>query len=90
MDTDTIMTSESLTLIEESVAQFAEAYIQPHVMEWDESQHFPKDLMHQIGEHGYLGVFVPEEYGGSGLGYQEYVASVAFSPQRATAVFARA
>jgi acyl-CoA dehydrogenase len=42
-------------------------------MDWDETQHFPKDVMHKLGEHGFLGVLVPEEYGGSGLGYQEYI-----------------
>jgi len=43
------------------------------MMEWDESQHFPKDVMHKLGEQGFLGVLVPEEYGGAGLGYQEYI-----------------
>ena len=42
-------------------------------MEWDEAQHFLVDVMHNLGEHGFLGVLVPEEYGGSGLGYQEYI-----------------
>jgi len=42
-------------------------------MEWDESQFFPVDLMRKLGQHGFLGVLVPESYGGSGLGYQEYV-----------------
>ena len=42
-------------------------------MEWDESQHFPMDLMHQLGAQGFLGVLIPEEYDGSGLGYQEYI-----------------
>ena len=51
----------------------AEAHIRPHVMEWDEAQHFPIDLMHRLGEQGFLGVIVPEEYGGSGLGYHEYI-----------------
>lgn len=60
-------------IIEESARQFARTHILPHVMEWDESQHFPMDLMHQLGEHGFLGVLVPEAYQGSGLGYQEYI-----------------
>jgi alkylation response protein AidB-like acyl-CoA dehydrogenase len=42
-------------------------------MEWDEAQHFPMDLMHQLGDQGFLGILIPEEYGGSGLGYQEYI-----------------
>ncbi len=60
-------------IIEDSAREFARAHILPHVMEWDESQHFPMDLMHQLGEQGFLGVLIPEEYGGSGLGYQEYI-----------------
>jgi alkylation response protein AidB-like acyl-CoA dehydrogenase len=63
----------NLQLIRESARAFAEAHIRPHVMEWDESQHFPVDLFHQMGEHGFLGVLVPEAYGGAGLGYQEYI-----------------
>jgi alkylation response protein AidB-like acyl-CoA dehydrogenase len=66
-------TTENLQLIRQSAKDFAETYIRPHVMEWDESQHFPVDVMHKLGEHGFLGVFVPEKYGGSGLGYQEYI-----------------
>jgi len=59
-----------------SARDFARQYIQPHVMEWDETQHFPKDLFHQMGEMGFMGVLVPEEYGGSGLGYLEYVSII--------------
>lgn len=64
---------ENLEMIAESAKQFAEAHIRPQMMEWDESQHFPKDVMHKLGEQGFLGVLVPEEYGGIGLGYQEYI-----------------
>jgi alkylation response protein AidB-like acyl-CoA dehydrogenase len=67
---------ENLSLIRQSAKDFAEAYIRPHVMEWDESQEFPKDLMHKMGEQGFLGVIVPEEYGGAGLGYHEYIAVI--------------
>lgn len=65
--------TEALKLIKDSARDFAEARIRPHVMEWDESQHFPIDLMHDLGKQGFLGVLVPEQYGGSGLGYQEYI-----------------
>jgi alkylation response protein AidB-like acyl-CoA dehydrogenase len=65
--------SDSLHLIRDSARTFAETYIRPHVMEWDEAQHFPLDLFHRMGEQGFLGVLVPEEYGGAGLGYQEYI-----------------
>jgi len=66
-------TLENLAFIEESARQFAEQKIRPHFMEWDETQYFPIECMKQLGEQGFLGVLVPEEYGGSGLGYQEYV-----------------
>ncbi|MCB0576662.1 MAG: acyl-CoA dehydrogenase family protein, partial [Saprospiraceae bacterium] len=65
--------ADNLQLIRESARDFAETHIRPHVMEWDESQHFPIDLFHRMGEYGFLGVLVPEAYDGAGLGYQEYV-----------------
>jgi alkylation response protein AidB-like acyl-CoA dehydrogenase len=64
---------DNLQIIRQSAKDFAEIYIRPHVMEWDESQHFPMDLFHQMGQQGFLGVLVPEVYGGAGLGYQEYI-----------------
>lgn len=64
---------DNLQLIKESARDFAETHIRPHVMEWDESQFFPVDLFHQMGEYGFLGVLVPEIYGGAELGYQEYI-----------------
>lgn len=66
-------TLDSLELIRESARDFAKNYIQPHVLEWDETQHFPKDLFHKMGNYGFMGVLVPENYGGSGLGYHEYI-----------------
>lgn len=69
-------TDSNLQMIAQSARDFAETYIRPHVMEWDEAQHFPKDLFHQMGEYGFLGVLVPETYGGAGLGYQEYISIV--------------
>lgn len=68
--------NDSQRMIAEAVRDFAERNIRPHVMEWDETQHFPKDVMQQLGKIGALGVFVPNEYGGSGLGYYEYVATI--------------
>ena len=64
---------DNLAMIEESARTFAEQRIRPNFMEWDETQHFPVDLMHEMGQQGFLGVLVPEEYGGSGLGYHEYI-----------------
>ncbi|MEY4891794.1 MAG: hypothetical protein RIQ34_406 [Bacteroidota bacterium] len=55
---------------------FAEQAIRPHVMEWDESQFFPRDVFHRLGELGLMGVLVPEEYGGAGMGYAEYKAAI--------------
>lgn len=68
-----IDTDEQLEMIRQSAKDFAENYIRPHVMEWDETQKFPVDLFHKMGEFGFMGVLVPENYGGSGLGYQEYI-----------------
>ena len=68
-----VETLENLQLIKESARDFAETYIRPHVMEWDEVSHFPLDLFHRMGHYGFLGVLVPEHYGGAGLGYQEYI-----------------
>ncbi|MBN8683219.1 MAG: acyl-CoA dehydrogenase family protein [Chitinophagales bacterium] len=65
--------SMDLQLIRQSAHDFAETYIRPNVMEWDEAQHFPIDLFHQMGQHGFLGVLVPEVYGGAGLNYQAYI-----------------
>ena len=68
-----LIEKESISLVRQSARDFAERYIRPHVMEWDEAQTFPVDVMQKLGEHGFLGVLVPENYGGSGMGYQEYV-----------------
>ena len=61
-------------MIVETARDFAEKNIRPYVMEWDEKQIFPKELFHKLGEMGFMGIVIPEEYGGSGLGYHEYVA----------------
>ncbi len=63
-------------IITESAKQFAQSYILPHVMDWDERQYFPMEVMHKLGEHGFLGVLIPEAYEGSGLGYQEYISII--------------
>ncbi|MBK8493282.1 MAG: acyl-CoA dehydrogenase family protein [Saprospirales bacterium] len=64
---------QNLAMIQSSTRDFAETYIRPYVMEWDEKQVFPIDLFHKMGEYGFMGVLVPEAYGGAGLGYQEYI-----------------
>ena len=68
--------TSSINLIRESARDFALQYIKPYVMDWDENQHFPKEVLQKAGEYGFMGILVPEEYGGSGLGYHEYVAII--------------
>lgn len=68
-----LSTSENLELIQQSARDFAQQQLKPHFMEWDEAQYFPVDVMRQLGNQGFMGVLVPEEFGGSGLGYQEYI-----------------
>src|SRR5690348_12530746 len=70
MDFQLTETAEQIT---EMIRDFGKAYIQPHVMEWDEQQVFPVDMLKGLGRLGLMGVLVPEEYGGSGMGYPEYV-----------------
>ncbi len=64
---------EEITVqVKETARDFAERYIRPHVMEWDEAQTFPVEVFKKLGELGLMGVLVPEEYGGAGLSYFEY------------------
>ncbi len=69
-------TSETQKMIAQSIRDFAETNIRPHIMEWDEAQTFPVELFRKLGEMGFMGVLVPEELGGSGLGYHEYITVV--------------
>jgi alkylation response protein AidB-like acyl-CoA dehydrogenase len=64
--------NEEQEQIKYSIREFAESEIKPHVMEWDETQHFPVELRPKLAELGLLGVLFPEEYGGAGMGYVEY------------------
>lgn len=68
--------TETQKMIAESVRDFAEQHIRPNIMTWDESQEFPIQIFKQLGEMGLMGMLVPEEYGGSGLGYFEYVTAI--------------
>ncbi len=68
--------SELTQHIAQTARDFAVQYIKPYVMEWDESQKFPIEVFKKAGELGLMGVLVPEEYGGAGLGYYEYVAII--------------
>ena len=68
--------SETQKHVATAAKKFAEQHIRPHIMEWDEAQTFPVALFKKAGEMGFMGVLVPEEYGGSGLGYHEYIAII--------------
>ncbi len=65
--------NETQFMIAQSIKDFAEQNIRPYIMEWDEAQIFPKELFKKLGAMGFMGVLVPEELGGSGLGYHEYI-----------------
>lgn len=69
-------TSDELLEIKRTARDFAEHEIRPHVMEWDEQQIFPRDTLLKLGEMGFMGVLIPQEWGGSGLGYLEYAAII--------------
>ena len=64
--------SELTQQVAQTARDFAAQRIKPHLMEWDESQEFPLHIFKEMGKLGLMGVFVPEQYGGSGLGYFEY------------------
>jgi alkylation response protein AidB-like acyl-CoA dehydrogenase len=68
--------SETQLMVAESAREFAEQYIRPHVMEWDEAQTFPGELFKKAGEMGFMGMLVPAAYGGAGFGYHEYIAMI--------------
>ena len=68
--------TEELLEIKRIAREFAENEIRPHVMEWDEQQIFPRDALSHLADLGFMGVLVPTEYGGAGLGYLEYVTVV--------------
>jgi len=65
--------SENLDMIRKMIEDFGDKEIRPHMMEWDENQIFPVELFRKLGDLGLMGVLVPEEYGGSGLTYREYI-----------------
>ena len=65
--------SDTRKAIARSIQDFANKHIRPFMMDWDEKQTFPEELFHKLGEMGYMGVLVPEKYGGSGMDYHEYI-----------------
>ncbi len=70
------MADDSVKEVAEMVRAFARERIAPHVREWDEEAHFPRDVFEELGKLGVLGVLVPEAYGGAGLMYRHYVAII--------------
>ncbi len=68
--------TESQKMIAEMVRDFGARKITPRMMEWDESQEFPIEIFHQLGDLGLMGVLVPQEYGGAGFGYLEYITAI--------------
>ena len=64
--------TENQIMIRDTIREFAEKNIRPVIMEYDESQKFPMEIMQRLGELGFMGILVPEEFGGAGLGYFEY------------------
>jgi len=69
-------TAELTQQVAQTAAEFARHHIKPYVMDWDESQEFPLQTFKEMGKLGLMGVLVPEQYGGAGLTYYEYVAII--------------
>ncbi len=68
--------TEEQQQLRKTVREFAEREIAPHVMEWDESAHFPLETIKELGQLGLMGIIFPAEYGGAGMGYAEYVIAI--------------
>ena len=69
--------TENQTMIAQMVRDFGAQHIKPNMMKWDESQEFPIEVFRKLGELGLMGVLVPQQYGGAGFGYMEYVTAIA-------------
>src|SRR5260221_5369897 len=68
--------SEEQLALKKSVREFAEREIAPNVMKWDEASEFPLQTVKELGKLGLMGIIFPQEYGGAGSGYVEYVIAV--------------
>src|SRR5687767_14172012 len=64
--------TEEQQLLRRSVREFAETEMRPHVMDWDEAQHFPQELLPKLAELGLMGIQFPERYGGAGMSSVDY------------------
>jgi alkylation response protein AidB-like acyl-CoA dehydrogenase len=68
--------SENQQMIADMIKTFGAKEISPFVKEWDDNQTFPVEVFKKLGDLGLMGVLVPQEYGGSGFGYEEYVTAI--------------
>ena len=68
--------NENQMMIAQMVRDFAQKEILPNRYAWDRDEHFPVDVMKKMGELGLLGIYIPEQYGGSGFGYFEYATAL--------------
>ena len=68
--------NETQQMVIDSAQDFSEQYIRPIYMEWDEAQYFPLEVLRKAGSLGFMGVLIPEIYGGAGMGYQEYISII--------------
>lgn len=68
--------NENQKMIAQMVRDFAEKEIRPNMNKWDDEEYFPVETMKKMGELGLLGIYIPEEYGGSGFGYFEYATAL--------------
>lgn len=68
--------NENQKMIAQMVRDFAEKEIRPNMKKWDDDEIFPVDTMKKMGELGLLGIYIPEEYGGSGFTYFEYATAL--------------
>src|ERR1043165_1822033 len=68
--------NENQLMIADMIKKFGDTHIRPKMMEWDETQEFRVEVFKKLGELGLMGVLVPEEYGGSGFSYTEYVTAI--------------
>ena len=68
--------SENQIMISQMLRDFAEKEIKPFMKQWDDDEYFPIDTMKKLGDLGLLGIFIPEEYGGSGFTYDEYATAI--------------
>ena len=68
--------NDNQKMITQMVRDFSKREIAPHLIDWDNKEYFPINCFKKMGELGLLGIYIPQEYGGSGFGYFEYVTAL--------------